>query len=138
MCKISKKKYKINNVWAALAQILFEIFCTQYFQILFSKGQNTEKGHDSKMTTKYGSVMSFYEESVYKISFNALIFPILRDWLQSVCIFLSDLSLLPPLPRNFILLIIQRRCCCCVSIYFVFWGRIIVLFELYVRFHSFS
>ena len=29
----------------ALAQILFEISCTQDFQILFSKGHNSEKGH---------------------------------------------------------------------------------------------
>ena len=28
----------------ALAQILFEISCTQDFQILFSKGHNSEKG----------------------------------------------------------------------------------------------
>ena len=31
----------------ALAQILFEISCTQDFQILFSKGHNSEKGHNS-------------------------------------------------------------------------------------------
>ena len=30
----------------ALAEILFEISCTQYFQILFSKGHNSEKGHN--------------------------------------------------------------------------------------------
>ena len=33
----------------ALAQILFEITCTQDFQILFSKGHNSEKGHNSDM-----------------------------------------------------------------------------------------
>ena len=33
----------------ALAQILFEISCTQDFQILFSKGHNSEKGHNSDM-----------------------------------------------------------------------------------------
>ena len=31
----------------ALAQILFEMSCTQDFQILFSKGHNSEKGHNS-------------------------------------------------------------------------------------------
>ena len=33
----------------ALAQILFEISCTQDFQILFSKGHNSEKGQNSNM-----------------------------------------------------------------------------------------
>ena len=33
----------------ALAQILFEISCTQDFQILFSKGHNSEKGHNLDM-----------------------------------------------------------------------------------------
>ena len=33
----------------ALAQILFEISCTQDFQILYSKGHNSEKGHNSDM-----------------------------------------------------------------------------------------
>ena len=33
----------------ALAQILFEISCTQDFQILFSKGHNSEKGRNSDM-----------------------------------------------------------------------------------------
>ena len=36
----------------ALAQILFEISCTQDFQILFSKGHNSEKGHNSDMKKK--------------------------------------------------------------------------------------
>ena len=40
----------------ALAQILFEISCTQDFQILFSKGHNSKKGHNSDMK-KYGSTM---------------------------------------------------------------------------------
>ena len=30
----------------ALASILFEISCTQDFQILFSKGHNSKKGHN--------------------------------------------------------------------------------------------
>ena len=38
----------------ALAQTLFEISYTQDFQILFSKGHNSEKGHNSNMK-KYGS-----------------------------------------------------------------------------------
>ena len=33
----------------ALAQILFEISCTQDFQILDSKGHNSKKGHNSDM-----------------------------------------------------------------------------------------
>ena len=33
----------------ALAQILFEISCTQDFQILFSKGHDSEKGHNLDM-----------------------------------------------------------------------------------------
>ena len=33
----------------ALASILFEISCTQDFQILFSKGHNSEKGRNSDM-----------------------------------------------------------------------------------------
>ena len=39
----------------AIAQILFEISCTQDFQILFSKGHNSEKGNNSDMKKKYGS-----------------------------------------------------------------------------------
>ena len=41
----------------ALAQILFEISCTQDFQILFSKGHNSKKGHNSEMKKKYGSTI---------------------------------------------------------------------------------
>ena len=33
----------------AIAQILYEISCTQDFQILFSKGHNSEKGHNLDM-----------------------------------------------------------------------------------------
>ena len=40
----------------ALAQILFEISCTQYFQILFSKGHNSEKRQNLDMK-KYGSTI---------------------------------------------------------------------------------
>ena len=48
----------------ALAQILFEISCTQDFQILFSKGHNSEKGHNSDMKKNTGQLF-FHKESVY-------------------------------------------------------------------------
>ena len=51
----------------ALAQILFEISCTQDFQILFSKEHNSEKGHNLDMK-KYTGQLFFHEESVYEIS----------------------------------------------------------------------
>ena len=41
-------KISISNM-KALAKILLEISCTQDFQILFSKGHNSEKGHNSDM-----------------------------------------------------------------------------------------
>ena len=60
MSKFDGKSSKVNQVIffsaptsipniKALAQILFEISCTQDFQILFSKGHNSEKGHNSDM-----------------------------------------------------------------------------------------
>ena len=51
----------------ALAKILFEISCTQDFQILFSKGHNSKKGHDSGMKKITGQLFS-HEESVNEIS----------------------------------------------------------------------
>ena len=51
----------------ALAQTLFEISCTQDFQILFSKGHNSEKGHNLDMEKNTGQLF-FHEESVYEIS----------------------------------------------------------------------
>ena len=45
----------------ALAQILFEITCTQDFQILFSKG------HNSDMKKNTGQLF-FHEEYIYEIS----------------------------------------------------------------------
>ena len=48
----------------ALAQILFEITCTQ---ILFSKGHNSEKGHNSDMKKNAGQLF-FHEEYIYEIS----------------------------------------------------------------------
>ena len=67
MSKFDRKFSKVNQViyfsaqtsisnMKALAQILFEISCTQDFQILFSKGHNSEKGHNLDMT-KYGSII---------------------------------------------------------------------------------
>ena len=41
----------------ALASILLEIACTQDFQILFSKGHNSEKGHNLAIQKKYGSTI---------------------------------------------------------------------------------
>ena len=51
----------------ALAQILFEISCTQDFQILYSKGHNSEKGHNSDMKKNMGQLY-FHEECAYEIS----------------------------------------------------------------------
>ena len=46
----------------ALAKTLFEIFCTQDFQILFSKGHNSKRGHDSDMKKITGQLF-LHEES---------------------------------------------------------------------------
>ena len=51
----------------ALAQILFEISCTQDFQILFSKGHNSEKGHNSDMK-KIRVNYFFHDEYIYEVS----------------------------------------------------------------------
>ena len=51
----------------ALAQILFEISCTQDFQILFSKGNNSEKGHNSDKKKNTGQLF-FHEEYTHEIS----------------------------------------------------------------------
>ena len=45
----------------ALAQILLEISCTQDFHILFSKGHNSEKGHNSDLKKNMGQLF-FHEE----------------------------------------------------------------------------
>ena len=42
----------------ALAQIRFEISCTQDFQILFSKGHNSEKGNNSDMKKNGSTIFS--------------------------------------------------------------------------------
>ena len=41
-------------------------------------------------------------------------------------------------PSNFLLLIVPRRYFCCGSNCFVFWSRMFVLFEPYVRFFVFN
>ena len=51
----------------ALASILFEIPCTQDFQILFSKGHNSEKGRNLDMKKNTGQLF-FHEECAYEIS----------------------------------------------------------------------
>ena len=57
---------KIPNM-KALAQILLEISCTQDFQILFSKGHNSEKGHNSDLKKNTGQLF-FHAECAYEIS----------------------------------------------------------------------
>ena len=60
MSKFDGKPSKVNQViffsahtgipnMNTLAQILFEISCKQDFQILFTKGHNSKKGHNSDM-----------------------------------------------------------------------------------------
>ena len=51
----------------ALAFILFEISCTQDFQILFSKGHNSKKGHNLAIQKNTGQLF-YHEEFVYEIS----------------------------------------------------------------------
>ena len=78
LSKFDGKLSKVNQViyssaptsipnMKALAQIVFEISCTQDFQILFSKGHNSEKGHNLDMKKNTGQLF-FHEESVYEIS----------------------------------------------------------------------
>ena len=56
----SAAQTSIPNI-KALAEILFEISCTQDFQILFSKGHNSEKGNNSDMKKNMGQLF-FHEE----------------------------------------------------------------------------
>ena len=58
----SSAKISIANMMA-LAQILFEISCTQDFQILFSKGHNSEKGHNLGIIKK--RVNYFFMRNMY-------------------------------------------------------------------------
>ena len=50
----------------ALAQILFEISCTQDFQDFFSNGDNSERGHNSEKKKKYGSFFFFMRNPYMK------------------------------------------------------------------------
>ena len=56
----SSARTSIPNI-KALAHILFEISCTQDFQILFSNGHNSEKGNNSDMKKNMGQLF-FHEE----------------------------------------------------------------------------
>ena len=56
----------------APASILLEISCTQDFQILFSKGHNSKKGHNLAIQKNTGQLF-FHEECVYEIFQNASI-----------------------------------------------------------------
>ena len=78
LSKFDGKSSKVNQViffstpigipnMKALAKTLFEIFCTQDFQILFSKGHNSKRGHDSDMKKITGQLF-LHEESVNEIS----------------------------------------------------------------------
>ena len=77
LLKFERKFSKVNQViyfsaptsvpnMKALALILFEISCTQDFQILFSKGHNSEKGRNSDMKKNTGQLF-YHEECVYEI-----------------------------------------------------------------------
>ena len=78
LSKFDRKFSKVNQVIyssaptsmpniKALAQILFEISCTQDFQIWFSKGHNSEKGHNSDMKKNMGQLF-FHEKYINEIS----------------------------------------------------------------------
>ena len=66
MCIYFSAPTSVPNM-KALAQILFEISCTQYFQILFSKGHYSEKGHNLAIQ-KNTCQLFYHEECVYEIS----------------------------------------------------------------------
>ena len=58
----------------ALAQILFEISCTQDFQDFFSKGDNSERGHNSEKKKNTGHLffmrnpyMKFQDTSIHRL-----------------------------------------------------------------------
>ena len=59
----SSAKINISNM-KALAKILLEISCTQDFQILFSTGHNSEKGHNLGMKKKI-CVNYFFMRNMY-------------------------------------------------------------------------
>ena len=57
------------------AQTLFEISCTQDFQILLPKGHNSKKGHNLDMKTKYRSTI-FFMRNLSKWNFKTLVFTV--------------------------------------------------------------
>ena len=74
LLNFGKKFSKVNQViyslapisipnMKALAQILFEISCTQDFQDFFSKGDNSERGHNSEK--KKIRVIFFFTRNPY-------------------------------------------------------------------------
>ena len=78
LSKFDGKSSKVNQVVyfstpigipivKALAKTLFEISCAQDFQILFSKGHNSKRGHDSDKKQITGQLFS-HEKSVNEIS----------------------------------------------------------------------
>ena len=78
LSKFDRKSSKVNQViffstpigipnMKALAKILFEISCTQDLQILFSKGHNSKRRHDTDMKKITGQLFS-HEESVKNIN----------------------------------------------------------------------
>ena len=78
LSKFDRKFSKVNQVISfsipngipnmkALAKILFEISCTQDFQILLPKGHNSKRGHNSDMKKITGQLFS-HEKYVNEIS----------------------------------------------------------------------
>ena len=76
LSKFDKKFSKVNQViyslapisilnMKALAQILFEISCTQDFQDFFSKGDNSERGHNSEKKKNTGHFFFFFMRNPY-------------------------------------------------------------------------
>ena len=77
LSKFDKKFSKVNQViyslapisipnMKALAQILFEISCTQDFQDFFSKGDNSERGHNSEKKKKIRVIFFFMRNPYMK------------------------------------------------------------------------
>ena len=77
LSKFDKKFSKANQViyslvpisilnMKALAQILFEISCTQDFQDFFSKGDDSERGHNSEKKKKTRVILFFMRNPYMK------------------------------------------------------------------------
>ena len=77
LSKFDKKFSKVNQViyslapisipnMKALAQILFEISCTQDFQDFFSKENNSERGHNSEKKKKIPVIFFFMRNPYMK------------------------------------------------------------------------